>query len=120
MKKEKRVYKRSFKNLVAIFVALVFLLLGVLLNCFTAYAVMKGAKVDFYLFYSLQVITNVITAGMLTFLAMSGFNKYAAQDIINTKRKKVIFGLTTFVLTMLFAMANCCCMWYMMCGVTVC
>lgn len=114
MKNEKRVYKRSFKNLVNLLVVLAFFLLGIVLSGFTACAVAGGARLSYYLLYCVQVIVDLISASALAFLVMSGFNRYSADEIIDTKAKKIIYALSSLVITVIFAMADCCCIWCFM------
>lgn len=115
MKKEKKEYKRSYKNLVIIFVMLVFAVLSMLLSCFTMYYAYEANTGAMYAFYGLQIISNVIISVMLTFLLLSRFNKYSAKEIIDNAPKKIIFALAAFVFTILFSWAGCCCMWYIGC-----
>lgn len=110
MAKEKRTYKRSYKNLVNVFFTITMFLLNMLVGCYATWAWYCKSIPLSYALFTVQTIISVICAGGLTFLAMSGFNKYSSKEIIDTKRKKTIFALTTFIITMLFSIVNCCAM----------
>ena len=114
MKKTKE-YKRSYKNLVMVFLTLIFSALANLVNCYAFYFAFSGNKPLFYLMYTIGTVITVFVSALVVFLLMSGFNKYTSREIISSGRKKTIFGLSTFVFTMLSSFAQCCiycCMMY--------
>ena len=120
MAKEKRTYKRSYKNLVNIFIILVMGLLNMIIGCYSAWAWFSSTKPVFFAIYGVQIVISALCAAALTFLIMSGFNKYSSKEIIDKAPKKAIFALSSFVFTLLFSTAGWCCMWYAMCCGSFC
>ena len=106
-------YKRSYKILVNFFVIITFSALSIILDWSASYYMYFGAKTFYYVLAVVSTLSAAIIAEALTVLAMTGFHRLTTKDILNTKRKKAIFILTSLALTLMMLIINCCLLWYL-------